>query len=104
MLDRIRNLKSLFSKGDPEPVRPVSAALPVGYHSPREVDMLCRSPLRKNCLQQIWERNSLPNVQATEQGKWSHSDGLGDLTLQFTTCAVRMAKGYMFPPCAAPEE
>lgn len=124
MLDSIRTLKSLFSKGDPEPVRPVSAALPVGYHSPREVDVLCCSPLRKNCLQQIWESSSLPaevykrlylapmnsllarvqNVPAAEQGRWSYSDGFGDLTLQFTTCAVRMAKGHMFPPGAAPEE
>lgn len=124
MLDSIRTLKSLFSKGGPEPVRPVSAALPMGYHSPREADVLCCSPLRKNCLQHIWESSSLPadvykrlylapmnsllarvqNVPAAEQGKWSYSDGFGDLTLQFTTCAVRMAKGYMFPPGAAPEE
>lgn len=44
------------------------------------------------------------NVPATQHGRWSQSDGFGDLTLQFTTCAVRLAKGYMFPPGAAPEE
>ena len=44
------------------------------------------------------------NVPAAQQGRWSQSDGFGDLTLQFTTCAVRLAKGYMFPPGAAPEE
>lgn len=94
------------------------------YHTPLTVDSLCRSPLRKTCLQQIWENSSLPaevyhrfyitplhgllarvqNVPATQQGRWSQSDGFGDLTLQFTTCAVRLAKGYMFPPGAVPEE
>lgn len=43
-------------------------------------------------------------MPAAQQGRWSQSDGFGDLTLQFTTCAVRLAKGYMFPPGAAPEE
>ncbi|MGQ8560662.1 TraI domain-containing protein [Enterobacter hormaechei] len=124
MRDRIRTLRFLFSKGEPEPVHHVSVVTPAGYHTPRTVDTLCRSPLRKTCLQQIWENSSLPadvyhrlyitpmhgllarvqNVPATQQGKWSQSDGFGDLTLQFTTCAVRLAKGYMFPPGAAPEE
>ncbi len=124
MRDRIRTLRFLFSKGEPEPARHVSAFTPAGYHAPRTVDTLCCSPLRKTCLQQIWENSSLPadvyhrfyitplhgllarvqNVPATQQGRWSQSDGFGDLTLQFTTCAVRLAKGYMFPPGAAPEE
>ncbi|HHT3862403.1 TPA: TraI domain-containing protein [Enterobacter hormaechei] len=124
MRDRIRTLRFLFSKGEPEPVHHVSVVTPAGYHTPRTVDTLCRSPLRKTCLQQIWENSSLPadvyhrfyitplhsllarvqNVPATQQGRWSQSDGFGDLTLQFTTCAVRLAKGYMFPPGAAPEE
>ncbi|MBK0162547.1 TraI domain-containing protein [Klebsiella sp. S69] len=124
MRDRIRTLRFLFSKGEPEPAHHVSAVTPAGYHTPRTVDTLCSSPLRKTCLQQIWENSSLPadvyhrfyitplhgllarvqNVPATSQGRWSQSDGFGDLTLQFTTCAVRLAKGYMFPPGAAPEE
>ena len=124
MRDRIRTLRFLFSKGEPEPAHHVSAVTPAGYHTPRTVDTLCCSPLRKTCLQQIWENSSLPadvyhrfyitplhgllarvqNVPATQQGRWSQSDGFGDLTLQFTTCAVRLAKGYMFPPGAAPEE
>ncbi|EKR9541344.1 TraI domain-containing protein [Salmonella enterica] len=124
MRDRIRTLRFLFSKGDPEPLHHVSVVTPAGYHTPRTVDTLCRSPLRKTCLLQIWENSSLPadvyhrlyitplhgllarvqNVPATQQGRWSQSDGFGDLTLQFTTCAVRLAKGYMFPPGAAPEE
>lgn len=124
MRDRIRTLRFLFSKGEPEPAHHVSAVTPAGYHAPRTVDTLCCSPLRKTCLQQIWENSSLPadvyhrfyitplhgllarvqNVPATQQGRWSQSDGFGDLTLQFTTCAVRLAKGYMFPPGAAPEE
>ena len=124
MRDRIRTLRFLFSKGEPEPAHHVSAVTPAGYHTPLTVGSLCRSPLRKTCLQQIWENSSLPadvyhrfyitplhgllarvqNVPATQQGRWSQSDGFGDLTLQFTTCAVRLAKGYMFPPGAAPEE
>lgn len=124
MLSRIRTLRSLFSKGEPEAVHPISTVTPVGYHAPRGAGMLCATPLRKTCLQQIWENCSLPadlyqrlylaplngllarvqNVPAAQQGRWSQSDGFGDLTLQFTTCAVRLAKGYMFPPGAAPEE
>lgn len=124
MLSRIRTLRSLFSKGEPEAVHHISTVTPVGYHAPREAGMLCATPLRKTCLQQIWENCSLPadlyqrlylaplngllarvqNVPAAQQGRWSQSDGFGDLTLQFTTCAIRLAKGYMFPPGAAPEE
>ncbi|EMR0519992.1 TraI domain-containing protein [Klebsiella pneumoniae] len=124
MLSKIRTLGSLFSKGEPEAVHHISTVTPVGYHAPRGAGMLCATPLRKTCLQQIWENCSLPadlyqrlylaplngllarvqNVPATQQGRWSQSDGFGDLTLQFTTCAVRLAKGYMFPPGAAPEE
>ncbi len=47
-------------KGEPEPARHVSAFTPAGYHAPRTVDTLCCSPLRKTCLQQIWENSSLP--------------------------------------------
>lgn len=124
MLSRIRTLKSLFSKGEQEAVNHLSTVTPVGYHAPREADRLCVSPLRETCLQQLWENCSLPadiyqrlylaplngllarvqNVPAAQQGRWSQSDGFGDLTLQFTTCAVRLAKGYMFPPGAAPEK
>ena len=124
MLSKIRTLGSLFSKGEPEAVHHISTVTPVGYHTPRGTGILCATPLRKTYLQQIWENCSLPadlyqrlylaplngllarvqNVPATQQGRWSQSDGFGDLTLQFTTCAVRLAKGYMFPPGAAPEE
>ncbi|MFO6426215.1 hypothetical protein ACLBOM_08755 [Escherichia coli] len=37
-------------------------------------------------------------------GWWADAGGFGDLTLQFTTYAVRLARGYMFPPGATPEE
>ncbi|MBK0123655.1 TraI domain-containing protein [Pantoea sp. S61] len=124
MLSKIRTLGSPFSKGEPEAVHHIATVTPAGYHAPRGAGILCATPLRKTCLQQIWENCSLPadlyqrlylaplngllarvqNVPATQQGRWSQSDGFGDLTLQFTTCAVRLAKGYMFPPGAAPEE
>lgn len=60
MLSRIRTLRSLFSKGEPEAVHHISTVTPVGYHAPRGAGMLCASPLRKTCLQQIWENCSLP--------------------------------------------
>ncbi|MGR7483788.1 TraI domain-containing protein [Klebsiella aerogenes] len=43
-------------------------------------------------------------VPAASRGSWARQGGFGDLTLQFTTCAVRLEKGAMFPPRAAPEE
>ncbi|HBR1564516.1 TPA: TraI domain-containing protein [Klebsiella pneumoniae] len=124
MRDRIRTLRSLFSKSEPQPAHHISAVTPAGYHAPRMVDTLCHSPFRKTCLQKIWENSSLPadvyhrlyltplhgllaraqDVPATQLGRWSQLDGFGDLTLKFTTCAVRLAKGYMFPPGAAPED
>ena len=90
MLSRIRTLRSLFSKGEPEAVHPISTVTPVGYHAPRGAGMLCATPLRKTCLQQIWENCSLPadlyqrlylaplngllarvqNVPAAQQGRW----------------------------------
>ncbi|MCN2083537.1 DNA-binding domain-containing protein, partial [Escherichia coli] len=44
------------------------------------------------------------NVPAARDSRWADANGFGDLTLQFTTYAVRLARGYMFPPGATPEE
>ncbi|MDC9615884.1 TraI domain-containing protein, partial [Xenorhabdus khoisanae] len=46
---------------------------------------------------------SVQQVPATPEGDWSGAGGFADLTLQFTTCAVRLAKGHLLPPGAAPE-
>ncbi|WP_231571703.1 TraI domain-containing protein, partial [Xenorhabdus sp. NBAII XenSa04] len=42
-------------------------------------------------------------MPATPEGNWSGSGDFADLTLKFTTCAVRLAKGHLLPPGAAPE-
>ncbi|MCS3409316.1 TraI domain-containing protein [Serratia sp. AKBS12] len=43
-------------------------------------------------------------LPATRQGEYANEGGLVDITLQTTTYAVRLAKGHMLPPGAAPEE
>lgn len=124
MLNRIKTFRALFSKEEPTVNSLSGAEPPAGYYSPHCPDLLMGRTLRKRCLQQIWANNSLSaevyqrlylfplrnllshvqNVPAARQGHWSLAHGFGDLTLQFTSYAVRLAKGYMFPPGAAPEE
>ncbi|MBC8950573.1 MULTISPECIES: TraI domain-containing protein [Xenorhabdus] len=94
-----------------------------GYFRPQSADELLATPLRRQCLQQLWQNSALPEglyqrfylapvkqllgsvqqVPATSEGDWSGAGGFADLTLQFTTCAVRLAKGHLLPPGAAPE-
>ncbi len=98
--------------------------LPEGFYIPRAAEELTSTPRRKQCLKQLWENSSMPsdvyqqfcltpvqkllmaaqNVPAAGDSRWADANGFGDLTLQFTTYAVRLARGYMFPPCATPEE
>ncbi|HAO0393419.1 TPA: DNA-binding domain-containing protein [Escherichia coli] len=98
--------------------------LPEGFYIPRTAEELTSTPRRKQCLKQLWENSSMPsdvyqqfclapvqkllmaaqNVPAARDSRWADANGFGDLTLQFTTCAVRLARGYMFPPGATPEE
>ncbi|MGY8619706.1 TraI domain-containing protein [Pantoea agglomerans] len=118
-------LKSLISGGSTGG-RPTQAtgAMPAGYFVPRTASELFTIPQRKLLLRQIWDNTSLPeevytrlyleplntlaecvqNVPACEDGEWSREGGYLDLTLKFTACSVRLAKGHMFPPGAAPEE
>ncbi|HDJ8921586.1 TPA: TraI domain-containing protein [Escherichia coli] len=108
---------------DPEVVRQPEH-LPEGFYIPRTAEELTFTPRRKQCLKQLWENSSMPsdvyqqfcltpvqkllmaaqNVPAARDSRWADANGFGDLTLQFTTCAVRLARGYMFPPGATPEE
>ncbi|KMJ46192.1 hypothetical protein AB204_05185 [Xenorhabdus khoisanae] len=94
-----------------------------GYFRPQSADKLLATPLRRQCLMQLWQNSALPEglyqrfylapvkqllgsvqqVPATPEGDWSGAGGFADLTLQFTTCAVRLAKGHLLPPGAAPE-
>ncbi|STE83716.1 helicase/Zfx/Zfy transcription activation region domain-containing protein [Escherichia coli] len=98
--------------------------LPEGFYIPRTAEELTSTPRRKQCLKQLWENSSMPsdvyqqfcltpvqkllmaaqNVPAAGDSRWADANGFGDLTLQFTTYAVRLARGYMFPPGATPEE
>ncbi|MBK0003952.1 TraI domain-containing protein [Erwinia sp. S38] len=98
--------------------------VPPGYFAPQQAAELFSSPHRKLLLRQIWDNTSLPeeiynrlylaplkrlaegvqNVPASAEGEWSEEGGYIDLTLKFTACSVRLAKGHMFPPGATPEE
>ncbi|MFZ4214640.1 TraI domain-containing protein [Pantoea endophytica] len=98
--------------------------VPPGYFAPHSAAKLLSSPHRKLLLRQIWDNTSLPeeiynrlylaplkrlaegvqNVPACTEGEWSKEGGYIDLTLKFTACSVRLAKGHMFPPGASPEE
>ncbi|HIE1973480.1 TPA: TraI domain-containing protein [Escherichia coli] len=95
-----------------------------GFFAPLPADVLVSTPLRKKCLKQLWENSSMPadmyqrlclkpvyqllsvsqNLPATPEGRWGYTGGFGDLTLQFTTYAVRLARGRMFPAGATAEE
>ncbi|ELQ9312325.1 TraI domain-containing protein [Serratia marcescens] len=104
--------------------QPSSPTEPAGYFMPQSATQLLDIPARKQCLQQLWENSALPKdlydqfylqplhklvtlmqaLPATRQGEYASEGGLVDITLQTTTYAVRLAKGYMLPPGAAPEE
>ncbi|MEQ9860457.1 TraI domain-containing protein [Pectobacterium cacticida] len=103
---------------------PPESVCPSGYHLPHPIDMLITSPKRRTFLQQLSDNHSLPatfyrqcyltpmysllsrvqNLPASEEGNWSYSGAFGDLTVQFTAYAVRMAKGRTLPPGIPPEE
>lgn len=129
MLNRLKKLlpgNSNTSSADttaPEAARQPEH-LPEGFYMPRTAEELTSTPRRKQCLKQLWENSSMPsdvyqqfcltpvqkllmaaqNVPAAGDSRWADANGFGDLTLQFTTYAVRLARGYMFPPGATPEE
>ncbi|CAI1019367.1 integrating conjugative element relaxase, PFGI-1 class [Serratia proteamaculans] len=97
---------------------------PAGYYMPASAEQLLSTASRKQCLQQLWENCALPKdlyeqfylqplkqlmtlmqvLPATPLGEYAREGGLVDVTLQTTTYAVRLAKGHMLPPGAAPEE
>ncbi|EEV6991299.1 heavy metal resistance protein CzcA [Escherichia coli] len=108
---------------DPEVARQPEH-LPEGFYMPGTAEELTSTPHRKQYLKQLWENSSMPpdvyqqlcltpvqrllmaaqNVPAARDSRWAGVNGFGDLTLQFTAYAVRLARGYMFPPGATPEE
>jgi integrating conjugative element relaxase (TIGR03760 family) len=124
----LARFKSRFAR-QPEPQKKSAEARqevlrdPRGYFRPQSAEELLDTPLRRQCLQQLWQNSALPeglyqrfylapvrqllgsvqHVPAAPGGAWSASGGFADLTLHFTTCAVRLAKGHLLPPGAAPE-
>lgn len=123
MLNKIK----MFLSGTPtvtEPSDKLSVSVPTGYFSPVKAEELVITALRQDALQKIRENNALStevyqrlylaplnlllertqNVPAAPDGRWAYAGGFCDLSLRFTTYAVRLARGYMFPPGAAPEE
>ncbi|UCB33471.1 helicase (plasmid) [Duffyella gerundensis] len=120
MFNRLKNLfldKNIAVAG-------ASKTPPEGYFLPLSAADLLSLPHRKKMLRQIWDNSSLPedvyaklylaplkdltsavqNVPAASQGEWRREGGYIDLTLQYCAYSVRLAKGYMFPPGASPEE
>ncbi|MEQ2026825.1 TraI domain-containing protein [Xenorhabdus szentirmaii] len=103
---------------EPETVRDAG-----GYFRPQSAEILLATSERGKYLRQLWENSALPaglyqqfyleplrqlcarvqHVPATQEGVWSYRGGFIDLTLQFTACAMRLVKGHMLPPGAAPE-
>ncbi|AOV10054.1 MULTISPECIES: TraI domain-containing protein [Enterobacteriaceae] len=101
-----------------------SPACPAGYFMPVSAGQLLNPVSRKQCLQQLWESSALPGdlyrqfylqplehlvtlmqlLPATQQGEYAGEGGLAEVTLQTTTFAVRLARGHMLPPGAAPED
>ncbi|EIG0992066.1 TraI domain-containing protein [Salmonella enterica] len=123
MLNKIKT----FLAGTPTVTYPsakLPVSVPVGYFSPVKAEELVITALRQDALQKIRENNALSaevyqrfylapvhhllertqNVPAAPDGRWAYTGGFGDLSLRFTAYAVRLARGYMFPPGAAPEE
>lgn len=119
----LNKLKNLFSGKDTAEGNSAKK-YPSGYFTPSTGAELLAQPHRKKLLKQLWDNTSLPenvyeklyleplkmlahatqNVPATSAGEWGSEGGYLDLTIKFTAYSVRLAKGYMFPPGAAPEE
>ncbi|ELF4281874.1 TraI domain-containing protein [Salmonella enterica] len=123
MLNKIRTLLSRVPVTT-EASDKLHVSAPTGYFSPVKAEELVITSLRQDALQKIRENNALSkevyqrlylaplnlllersqNVPAESDGRWAYAGGFGDLSLRFTAYAVRLARGYMFPPGASPEE
>ncbi|MFS7243897.1 TraI domain-containing protein [Serratia proteamaculans] len=124
----LKAIKELLVGTRDMPVKPSAITSgsrgPTGYYIPASAAQLLNTAFRKQCLQQLWENCALPKdlyehfylqplkqlmtlmqvLPATPLGEYAREGGLVDVTLQTTTYAVRLAKGHMLPPGAAPEE
>ncbi|CAI0944410.1 TraI domain-containing protein [Serratia ficaria] len=124
----LKAIKELLVGTRDMPVKPTASSSgskgPAGYYMTVSAEQLLSTASRKQCLQQLWENCALPKdlyeqfylqplkqlialmqvLPAAPQGEYAREGGLVDVTLQTTTYAVRLAKGHMLPPGAAPEE
>ncbi|HAN9336361.1 helicase [Escherichia coli] len=121
MFKRFRRMLPGTKGTEPGVVAPV---IPAGFYAPLTAEALLSPEHRELRLRQVWDNNPMPrdvydrmcleplsrlllntqNVPATREGRWSRAGGFCDLTVLYTTYAVRLARGYMFPPDATPED
>ncbi|MGP0835862.1 TraI domain-containing protein [Serratia sp. CY85251] len=124
----LKAIKEMLVGTKETPVKPMARVAtpqsPAGYFMPATAEQLLDTASRKQCLQQLWENSVLPKdlytdfylqplkqlmalmqvLPAAQQGEYAREGGLAEVTLQTVTYAVRLAKGHMLPPGAAPEE
>ncbi|WP_413715378.1 TraI domain-containing protein [Serratia ureilytica] len=124
----LKAIKDMLVGSKEIPARPAARVAtpqsPAGYFIPATAEQLLDTASRKQCLQQLWENSALPRdlytdfylqplkglmtlmqvLPAAQQGEYAREGGLAEVTLQTVTYAVRLAKGHMLPPGAAPEE
>lgn len=115
------NLKSFFQiRSIPEK----TPKIPAGYYRPLSADVLLATPQRQRWLAFLRDSSPLPKAQfrhyyqqplmccltlmqqfpLTAEGTHARSGGMADYMLESLSYAVRLAKGYMLPPGAPPEE
>ncbi|HCM64043.1 MAG TPA: hypothetical protein DIT05_16110 [Morganella sp. (in: Bacteria)] len=114
-------LKSFFHpQSRPEKI----LEIPAGYYRPFSAENLPATPQRQQWIKHLRDSSSLPKAQfqryyqtplakclvlmqqfpLMEQGSHARPGGMADYMLESLSYAVRLAKGYMLPPGAPPEE
>ena len=114
-------LKSFFH---PQPRPEKIPEIPAGYYRPFSAENLPATPQRQQWIKHLRDSSSLPKAQfqryyqtplakclvlmqqfpLMEQGSHARPGGMADYMLESLSYAVRLAKGYMLPPGAPPEE
>ncbi len=98
--------------------------IPAGYYRPFSAENLPATPQRQQWIKHLRDSSSLPKAQFQRcyqtplaqclvqmqqfplmaQGSHARPGGMADYMLESLSYAVRLAKGYMLPPGAPPEE
>jgi len=124
MLKWVVDKLNLVRDGDP-PVASISTHGGAGgWYSPLTADSLLSLGNRKRSLQQLWDNSPfsrpvfdafwltpvrelavrLQQLPAAQSGPYAREGGMLDEALDVALCAVRLSRGWMLPPGAAPEE